>query len=80
MPKGRRDKGKWGFYTCGRCKGEINFLLNDGPPEYCTECGYGYSPESPNNVPDVFRMDLNKMHNVGTARYGKLEKTTIVHR
>jgi hypothetical protein len=78
--KGSLKKDKWKFYTCGRCKGVINYLATNGPPEQCTECGYGFSTRDVNDVPSTVRLNLNNLHMVGTPRYGKLEKTTIIHR
>jgi DNA-directed RNA polymerase subunit RPC12/RpoP len=75
-----RTKRKWKFYTCGRCKGSINYLATDNPPEVCPECGYGYSQRDYHDVPDLVRLNLNNLHTVGTPRFGKLEQTTITSR
>ena len=80
MSKLAPQKQKYKFYTCGRCKGEINYLATDGPPERCTECGYAFSTRDYHDVPSIVRLNLTNLHTAGTPTYGKLEKTTIVHR
>jgi hypothetical protein len=80
MPNRVPKKFKWKFYTCGKCGGEINYVAEQGPPEFCTECGYGYSSRDYHDVPASVRLNLGRLHTTGHARYGKLELTTIVHR
>jgi hypothetical protein len=80
VPNRIPKKFKWKFYQCGRCKGDINYLAEKGPPQFCSECGYGFSSEDVNNVPAVVRLNLGNLHTTGHARYGKCELTTIVHR
>lgn len=54
-----RSKDKCGYYTCGKCGGNIRYLLTDGKPDVCPECGYGHGERGVNDIPREVKIDLN---------------------
>ena len=60
MPDLRSDD-KCGFYTCGKCKGKIRYLLSDGKPDVCPECGYGHGSRDYHDIPREVKLDLNNL-------------------
>lgn len=75
-----KSERKVGFYTCGRCRGEIRFLLTEGRPDVCTECGYGHGTRDVNDVPSEVRLNLGSVGEQDAGSYGANEKTTITSR
>lgn len=69
-----------GFYRCGRCKGNIMFLLTDGRPEVCPECGYGWGTRNVNDIPAEIKMNLNNLAEESDGSRGITEQTTITSR
>jgi rubrerythrin len=54
-----RAEAKLAFYRCGKCKGNIRYVVSDGKPDTCPECGYGHGTRPVNDVPSEVRIDLN---------------------
>jgi|GEM_PF-4726762 len=69
-----------GFYTCGRCKGNIRYLKTDGKPDVCPECGYGHGTRDVHDIPLEVKLGLGNLNLTGEGSRGKLEQTTITSR
>lgn len=54
-----QSKDECGYYTCGKCRGKIRYLMTDGMPDTCPECGYGHGMRSVNDIPSEIKIDLN---------------------
>jgi Zn-finger protein len=72
----RQSKDEAGFYKCGRCKGNIRYLLTDGRPDVCPECGYGHGTRNVNEV----KLNLNQLEETDSGSRGITEDTTITSR
>ena len=58
-----RSKDQAAFYTCGKCKGRIRYVIADGIPDECPECGYSHKvhgSRSVDDIPDEIKYDLNQ--------------------
>jgi ribosomal protein L37E len=75
-----RGLDKYGFYTCGRCKGRILYLKSEKRPEVCSECGYGHGTRSVNDVPREIKLNLDNLSGTDTGSRGITEQTTITSR
>jgi hypothetical protein len=75
-----KSERKVGFYTCGRCKGSIRFLLTEGKPDVCSECGYGHGERDVNDIPAEINLNLGSVNEQDSGSYGANEQTTIVSR
>ena len=75
-----RSKDRYGKYICGKCRGEILYLIRKGLPKVCPECGYGHGKRNVNDVPPEVRLNLRNLNLSSSATYGKLEQTTITSR
>lgn len=75
-----QSKDECGFYRCGRCKGNIRFLLTDGRPEVCPECGYGHGTRSVRDIPREVKLNLASLADADSGSRGITEQTTITSR
>jgi len=75
-----KSERKVGFYTCGRCKGRIRYLLSAGKPDVCPECGYGHGQRDVNDVPEELKLNLSSISEQDSGSRGANEKTTITSR
>jgi rubrerythrin len=57
----RQSKDEKGFYTCGKCRGEIAYLITDGKPDVCPECGYGHGTRDAHDIPREVKLNLNEL-------------------
>lgn len=47
-------------YTCGNCLYAIYYLVSDGPPDACPECGYRHKERRVDDIDSEFKLDLTK--------------------
>jgi DNA-directed RNA polymerase subunit RPC12/RpoP len=76
----RQSKDEYGFYTCGRCKGKILYLKNEGRPDVCSECGYWHGTRPVNDIPREVKLSLNNLAEESDGSRGITEQTTITSR
>jgi ribosomal protein L37E len=75
-----RSNDRYGKYICGRCKGEILYIIRKGLPKVCPECGYGHGNRDVNNVPAEVKLNLRNLNLSSSGSRGKLEQATITSR
>jgi len=60
MPDLRSDD-QCGYYTCGKCKGRIRYLMTDGMLDHCPQCGYGHGIRDVHDIPSEIKLNLNDL-------------------
>lgn len=52
----------YGWYTCGRCKTPIEYLMNEGKKSQipCPDCGYYGGEKDFEDVPSEVKIDLTQ--------------------
>ena len=68
------------YYKCGRCGANVPYLLKDGRPDVCPQCGYGWGTRDVNNIPKSLRLNLNGLADEDSGSRGASEDTTITSR
>lgn len=68
------------YYKCGRCSANVPYLLKDGRPDVCPQCGYGWYTRDVNDIPKDLRLNLNNLANEDSGSRGISEDSTITSR
>lgn len=48
-------------YICGKCKGVISYVKDDGRPDKCPECKYEHGTRDVHDIPSTIRLNLNEL-------------------
>jgi len=59
-----QSRDEAGFYRCGKCKGNIRYVISEGIPDICPECGYSYAVHGTRSVYDIpseVKLNLNEV-------------------